>query len=70
MLASGRAGSARYMEMPAYIPGMSVRIEPLARRHVMPGMALHPAILLSILSAALIYGPSAASASPGVRGGE
>ena len=36
----------------------------------MPGMALHPAILLSILSAALIYGPSAASASPGVRGGE
>jgi hypothetical protein len=56
--------------MSAYIQGMSVRIEPLARRHVMPGMAPHPAILLSILSAALIYGPSAASASPGVRGGE
>jgi hypothetical protein len=70
MLAAGRAGSAADVGNVGLHPGLSVGIQPLARRHVMPGMAPHPAILLSILSAALIYGPSAASASPGVRGGE
>jgi hypothetical protein len=70
MLASGWAGSASEMELSACIREMSVRIQPLARRHVMPRMVPLPAVLLSILSAALSCDPFAAPASPGVRGGE